>query len=797
VKQLALCLLLTMPVFAQDIAYTSAPRDMTKPATYWEDSSALQQFTDVSALTMGFQESDLYIRKADGTDVLVYGCTMSPDTCAAQEAMPSPDGKRLAFSVTTGTLYYGTMIAPIKSKILIYDIASKTLTEVPNQPADGIARTPDWISDTTLVFAANWGNTYPVRDQFNCHQGVYPPDHQWAGALRAYNNGACASVTYTDASMKSLQIWRMNIDGSGKKNLTPAETQAVRPRVLHHPRNKGRIVFSSFQNQEDRCWYQGSAGMGTCLNRWWLMTMANDGTSTVVFAGSHHSPTLSKGGYGDDQFVAMRPVGEAPNGELCVSNYYRGNHMGGLGPIWCAALSVGDFQVEGCATQGCLTGNVTYPNFDPNALAQFIPQNMHYIYPVGQGLDNNQTIDSSGRTTGVMGYPFALANGHMMTTWGRGWCYNQQGSGSAFDGTSASIGGEPMCDMNIVEMLVPIVTDPHDPAQLKVLIGDTTKHEFDAVEIRPRPITHVQPPLDETKGCYLEVVDLRNTDIAPLGPYRWNMRAEDVGVQGNAVKPQDKAFHKDNVKGLAIYGIQNHTTYYPDPKWQAAVNYTGYEKVWKIGEQKMMADGSLKMRVPCEQPFFMSAVNSYGRWMMHDPWLHSLQKGETKTCFGCHDGHSIERRLDLGGEPQALFARTQASTTNPALPVTPPNVTFADIAPVITRACSGCHEGFQNDDLLWSRVFADQEQLDYPWMTQMFNHNGQATVPRPYWTGLTGRYARQSMLIWVMEGKRIDGRKNEDATDDQDYPTGHPRVPVSSDGKTRVVEYIQLGAPMP
>ena len=351
--------------------------------------------------------------------------------------------------------------------------------------------------------------------------------------------------------------------------------------------------------------------------------------------------------------------------------------------------------------------------------------------------------------------------------------------------------------MQIVEFLAPVVTDTHDPAQIRVLIGDPKRHEFDAVEIVPRPITHAQPPLDESKGCYLEVADLRQAELTPpSAAFRWNKRAEEIGIKGNSVKPRDPAFHRDNVKALAIYGVQNHTTKYPNKTWRDAVNYTGYEKVWKIGQQAMMPDGSLKMRVPCEQPFYMSAVDDQGMWITHDPWLHSLQKGETKTCFGCHNGHSVEKRLELGAEPQAIFAKTQAASTTPALINGHEEATFADVASVVNKRCSACHSGFENDALLQSRVFQDQEQLDFPWMKPMKNMNGQPLVPRPYWTGLTGRYARQSMLVWVMQGKRLDGYQNGDYSDDQDYPANHPAVNATPEEVKKVVDYIQIGAPV-
>lgn len=842
---LAITLLFSLNVFAINypVVRTSAPVDFT-PHSYFENVSPLQNFTDVSAITQGFSPSDVKIRNLDGTDTVVFNCTSPMRGCAVQESRVSPDGTKLALSITFGTLVKENatykLRAPIKSHIYIYNLADKSLVQVPNQPADGIARMPDWIDNTTLVLAANWGNTYPTRMQWNCHQGVYPVGHPLAGKIRAYNNGACASINQTDASMKSLQIWRMKIDGTEKQNLTPHESNAIRPVVLHNPKNKGRIAFSSYQGDKmDACFYQGAAGPGTCANRWWIMTMGPDGTSPTVWLGGHHSPTLDKqGGPGSqrqEEMMALRAVSEDATGRICVSNYYRGNHIFGGGSVFCATLQLGDAQVEGCSTEKCVsdTGSTvlggrkrTNPGW-----AQFIPSDLQYIYSSGTGSDNQQGINTvTGKTFGIMGYPSLLANNNMMLTWGEGWCYNQQGD-LPFNGKSASIGGEPLCDLQIVELLVPNVTDPLDPSQVKCLICDPAFHDFDAVEIRPRPVTHVQPPLDKTASCFIEVADLRNAELYPLiNPMKWNRRSWDA-IQGNTVKPQQmevkdalgnvvsRSFHWNNVTALAAYGVQNQTTYYPNQKWKDSVNYTGYESVWKIGQQQIQDDGSVRMRVPCEQPMFLAAVDNQGKWITHEQWLRSLRAGETVTCVGCHDGHSNERRLEIGAEPQAVFAKTKAAALPPPpLLASHAIVSMEQVGPIIEKACSGCHEGFKNDPLLWSRVFADQGQVDFPWMKKMKSANGAAEapatcltqpwrcydLPRPYWSGLTGRYARQSMLIWVMSGNRLDGYVNSDFADDQDYPEAffdgvykpHPAAPVTPQEIRTVVDYMQQGAPM-
>lgn len=822
-------------VLANPIVYTAAPRNLVKPNDPWQDASTLQIFSDVAFLTQGFGESDVEVIGKDLKVKKIYDCTTSTKNCAAQDAKTSPNGKLIAFSVTfAGTLWTHNsnktthLGDPINSKIFIYNVDTEAVTQIPNQSASVINRTPDWIDDDTLVMASNGANLWPVRDQWNCHGGVYPEGHPRAGQKRGYNNGECVSQAYPySASGKAMQIWRINIDGTGQKNLTPQEANAIRPSVLRHPRNKGRIAYSSWQNQEDRGYYQGSAGPGTVVNRWWIMTMATDGTSPTVLVGGHHSGYLNKNApqanfQQIEEWMALRAVGETPDGKICFTNYYRGNHMGGMGTTWCMTPPFGDFQVEGCLTQACYAKSF-FPTDKTKGPGMYVPPDVETVASFGVGSDNDQNINAEGKTVGATGYISPMSNGHIMASWCRGWCYIAEGGmprspgQPGFDGTSASIGGEPLADLNIVEFLVPRVTDPFDKKQMRILVGDPLKHEFDGSEVVARPISHVQPPIDESKGCYLEVVDIRNAEVYPpkAGPFKWNMRAELVGIQGNSVNPYQQdvkasdgsiltpSFHRKNVKSLGIWGVQLHTTMYKDPKFMNAVNYTGWESVWYMGKQDMMSDGSLKMQVPCEQPFFMSALDDRGRWITHDPFLHSLQKGETKTCHGCHDGHSVERRSELGRDPQQRWLNSDAENTKAVLAhaTNPPLingrqiVAFSQVAPIITKACAGCHEGFQNDSLLWSRVFADQEQLDFPWMKRHLNHNGTYALPRPYFSGLAARYWRWSMLGWIVDGSRLDGFANAQFSDDQDFPVGHPAIQITPEERNTLLMYLQQGAP--
>ena len=148
----------------------------------------------------------------------------------------------------------------------------------------------------------------------------------------------------------------------------------------------------------------------------------------------------------------------------------------------------------------------------------------------------------------------------------------------------------------------------------------------------------------------------------------------------------------------------------------------------------------------------------------------SLRPGESRTCHGCHDGHSEERWYELG-EVQAVdrYKDTLAAKTNPPMLDTNLTVTFDDIQPLLTDGCGSCHEGFQNDGQLWSRLTQDYDQIDWPWMTRWQTLSADYKLPRPYGSGLMARLPKESPLYWYCRNERTDGRLNSDYPDDLDY----------------------------
>lgn len=810
------------------IVYTSSPRFGGYPGV-----DLLKTASDVRFINHGFEETDLEIKNPNGEIIVIKNCTSNAaQICAAQEGRVSPDGTKIAYSLGIGNFIdnnYGTPIIRelTSAHIYIYDIASNTSKVIPNQGPDVINRMPDWLSNTELVYSSNAANKFPVKDQFNCHQGVFPPgfvDSQGnsiAGLPRGMNGGVCISQSYEYGhASKSMQIFKMNIDGSGQTNLTPHEYMAIRPTVLKHPKHNGRIIFSSWQSAEDKGYYKGAAGPGTIVNLWWLMSIDTNGGDQTSIVGAHHSGYINKSFHNPrrplndptpdiDEYLALRSVGEDTLGRVYFTNYYNSNHFGLGNPY---RLTIQDFHTEGCSSQNCYDDTVT-PNVAPGS-GQYIPEDLFSVAPFGVGTDEMQNRDSLGRAMGKLGFMARLSNGRMLATLGQGFCYidlevqfRNAPAFASLDYKGANIrsflGGEPVCDRQIVELQVDRVIDPFDPAQLKIIAGDPDKHEWDAQEIPPASAPKVvpgsSPPLTGNK-CYLAVVDIRTSELTPA-PNRdsWDQTiAAQVGVQANAVKAHDPNFHFRNIKSLAIYGIELWDEMYPNsPLFVSTLNYHGFKDKWLMGVTPMETDGSVKVQVPCDKPFQMSGLDAAGTVIAHDTTLHSLRRGETRTCYGCHEGHSVEKRSTYSESPSDLFSKTLSAKKSPQMSNGKIKVAWSEVASIIENRCSSCHTGFQNDSLLWSRVAADQAQLDFPWLTRKPTFNGDFMLPRPYFSNLVARHPRWSPLYWACKNRRNDGYTNASFQNDIDFkvPSGGHKSGATAAECKKIADWIQLGAP--
>jgi hypothetical protein len=779
------------PIEGIGFAYTSTPRLLNPERTLTQLAS------DVAFINANFAESDIEVIDPEGRVTVIYDCTKSDVICAAQEGRLNPAGKLLAFSVSFGDSMSGPNIRAVREAyIYIHELETGKTWVMPNQKKGSINRMPDWINNETVTYSSNAADKYGFKDQCSMHRGKRKD-----GKTRWCNGQYGFSQNYgTGPESKAMQIWRSNIDGTDRRNLTPHEAMAIKPTVLKHPRHKGRILYSCLQSGEDKAFYQPnhSGNPATVQNLTWLCSIDQNGADHTVVVGGHGSKLIPNssflepgwtGGQQHDKILAIRVAGEDADGNITFTSYYRKNHYG-LGNLYTVLVLI--HSVEGCSTNRCYS---LMPEDDMRyGSGQYMPLSLMPLNPYAVGQDVAQRFDKKGRVMGKDGFPSILPNGNWLVTHCFGWCMLQITEAQK---KQVLAGGQPLRDEGLYE--IPrgtIVIDPFDPNQLIKLVDSPDKLERDGVALVPTAMPPQTPPLTGDK-CYLQIVDVRAAELRPANPYT---RFRDLGfhtaLQGNAVKADDPDFHRENLHSFAIQYADLWNVMYPDPKFAATSNYMGimrtYPPIYALPEE----DGSLKMEVECERPLKMSGLDENGAQIAHDPMLQSLRTGETRTCHGCHDGHSAERYVfELKGEsPQDRFAKTLAAKKPPAETTQEPNASWSAVKKILERKCSTCHEGFTDDGLLWSRLTADYEQLDWDWVKKVPVPNKDGKILRPCFSPFVCRYARWSPLYWVAIGERTDGYTNDTFPDDFDYPVGHPKVLWKWEQR-KVATWIGMGAP--
>jgi hypothetical protein len=735
------------------LVYTRQPRaNKPIPGTQVQEAANWQHVTDVGRINGGLAEADVVIDDLQGHVKVIYNCTTSEEICVAQEARVSPDGTKIVYSVGVGgklreVQYQGVKMGIYEipglwhARLWVYDLATGKNTPIPHHPAHTIERQPEWLTNEKIVFTSNRGNTYPFKFPWKSHQGV----NQF-GRGRCFNPPACLSQDYAyGPGGRSMQLWTMNINGTGARNISPHENMALAPTVM----SNGDIVYSCWNAHENKTFDASTPRAGTVLNKWWLCRTDGNGADATVLLNGHKSPTIKTrewlppgmtGGEGRSELRALRSAAEIFKDKLAVTNYYRANHTGSMGIIY--GMDYDDPHVEGCSFEKCQPDSYRpkAPRNWPGS-GRYIPSSLVALTPYGNDQDMYVRRNAKRKAMGKAGYPAPLpdTDTEFMITHARGSCYQQTLLKQA---NRAAMGGEPTCQKGIYKVKVPMVTDPFNKRQMELMAGGPKWQAFDARAIATFQRLHGQPmpdqpePLNPEAACYLEVVDARKAELYPADKqYNWRTNLyKQCAFQGCAVNTEDPGFYARNIANLTILLPEMW-----DMSWSGAnkkefastLNNTGHKSMATLGSQPLEKDGSVKMRVPCETPIVMTGTDATGMSIAHDAMLHSLRRGETRTCHGCHDGHSEERAARFRHSAKERFKNTLAFNTNPPMPQRTPPVTFADVEPILAERCSTCHKTMtqaRSNGLLYSRIAQDYEQWDWPWARIQPGHGEHARV---------------------------------------------------------------------
>ena len=767
-------LVLSRPESQAGIIYTrSLIASNPVPQNGWDDSSAAQKVTDVKSIHGDFTEADIVYDDLNGNVYVVFNCTGDPMLdCVAQEPRVSPDGTKALFTVGIADQMGGfgqtEFIQTLKtSQLYLYDITNPSAPPVPVDTLpgpDAMARMPDWINNETFVFMATYAQKHPIKgtsemytfpDQFgHTHYGA----DRWGISQEYYTGNVDPYGISAKGGAHSLQLYKMNIDGTGECGasylnpgtgnqpclLTPHEYMALRPTVL----TTGDIVYSSLQSHSDKARDSASPGHGTRMNKWWIARTDQWGGDATILVNAHSktpvietksllNPVLYSGGEGSDQFRALRAIGEDDQGRLYVTNYYRGNHRG-LGIIF--RFSITDPHVEGCSILDNIPAAV-FSSSTPGS-GGYMPCDIESFTPAGNSqdgeprrFDNPFTPEDDNIVVGKAGYFAAGPNGQKIITWGRGHCFSPYAyEGSPYMRHSWS-NLDTTCDSGIYEVGVDQLLNPFDGVNELIPIVDSPDyHEWDAVSVatyqdrygQPMPTQQPNPHTNPGGACYLEVADATEAELASRYGYVYDFltkRWSNCGVQGCAVKSEDPAFHANTIAGFKILKADLWDTYYPSTLFKGTMNAFGFKKVTDLGTQPLEADGSVKVRVPCDTPLLMAGVDSDDLAIAYDHMLQSLRPGETRTCHGCHARHGQEA-WEAGGSITAAahFDGKDAEGTTPPLLAGTESLDFAtDIAPILDTRCKSCHaEMNASDPHLYAKVAQDFQQRGFNFLERTY-----------------------------------------------------------------------------
>ena len=343
------------------------------------------------------------------------------------------------------------------------------------------------------------------------------------------------------------------------------------------------------------------------------------------------------------------------------------------------------------------------------------------------------------------------------------------------------------------------------------------------------------------------------------GNRNWTFQGADAGV-----------YTDNDVYAVRLIAMQPTTDLrYPN-------NYRGFtsnlnERIRILGEIPVRKEGitdaqgnvdtSFLAKIPANVPFTFQTLDRNGMVLNSAQTWHSLQPGEVRNnCGGCHAHAKAPLDFKLTAAAQSNYTVRDLSQSTPLLNVDGSNnpgvieansrpITveyFRDILPILQAKCASCHSATATQEpaggldlknnILFDISRASEYIPDgyYPRAyATLAIHKDPLASPSPrsisplgdwYWPQVTkyirAGQARQSLFVWKIFGRRLDGRKNEDRPSpldpsdpgtipagrsfydcDLDY-TGEIMPPVNSglsltwEEKMKIVRWIDLGAPI-
>jgi len=653
--------------------------------------------------------------------------------------------------------------------------------------------------------------------------------------------------------LRTMQLWVMDGDG---KNAHPIGhfnlASAMHPFVL----KDGRVVFSSWEN------------MGSRDDRsFMLWSIWPDGTNFDTFSG-----------FGDAD-IAHHFMTQISNGDIVVCRYYNLNNNG-FGELYRFPVNSSGAQPFFQSIPPNTTPKDEIP-MKRLGYTRITPFTTADDYPApcfpGALVTQDPCPNGNASRVGKFTLPSAAPNNELLVTYAPGAAnhkiyYNRLGlTQPYYDSGIYRMRGDGV--MNAPNELVMIKNDPrYHELWPRAVVPYQQLYGVPAPADLPKLANNGKPDARLPEATPFALVGTSSVIARDTNPFygdpffqhwnngnrNWTFQGADAGLYSNqdvyavrmiAMQPTSDLRYPDNHRGFAT-------------NLNERIRILGEFPVRKEGviDAQGNVDTSFLAKIPANTPFTFQTLDRNGLVLNSAQTWHSLAPGEVRTnCGGCH-AHT---------KPAIDFAKTEAAkptyqvrdltgattllevngSSNPSTTTAPERLAaieyFRDIRPIFRAKCASCHSSdgitipaggldLGDDSLVEIRRGSDfVPDAFYPaTYANLAIHLDALANPTPrsispsgdwYWPQVTkyirAGQARQSLLIWKIFGRRLDGRTNADRPSPSDpsnpatIPPGYSfydcdldytgeamppagSVPLTWEERMKIARWVDLGAPI-
>jgi uncharacterized protein (TIGR03437 family) len=653
--------------------------------------------------------------------------------------------------------------------------------------------------------------------------------------------------------LRTMQLWVMDGDGKnahaiGHFNLA----SAMHPFVL----KDGRIVFSTWENmgsRDDRAFF--------------LWSIWPDGTNFDAFSG-----------FGDAD-IAHHFMTQMSNGDIVVCRYYNLNNNG-FGELYRFPVNSSGAPplFEPIPESSAEKTEIPMKRWGYTRLTPFTTAD-DYPAPCFPGALVTQDPCPNGNQArvGKFTLPSAAPNNELLVTYAPGAAnhkiyYNRLGlTQPYYDSGIYRMRGDKV--MNAPSELVLIKNDPrYHELWPRAVVPYQQIYGVPAPADLPRMANDGKRDARLPEGTPFALVGTssvisRNTNPFYGDPFfqhynngnrNWTFQGADAGLYSDndiyavrllAMQPTSDLRYPDNHRGFTS-------------NLNERIRILGEFPVRKEGviDAQGNVDTSFLAKIPANTPFTFQTLDRNGLVLNSAQTWHSLPPGDVRiNCGGCH-AHA---------KPALDFSKTEAAkptyqvrdltgattllnvngTANPGVTTAPDRLAtieyLRDIRPIFQAKCASCHSsdgitipagGLDLGDNSLVEIRRGSDFVPdgfYPaTYAKLAIHLDPLASPSPrsiapggdwYWPQVTkyirAGQARQSLLVWKIFGRRLDGRTNSDRPSpsdpsdpatippgysfydcDLDYtgdvmpPAGSP--PLTWDERMKIARWVDLGCPI-